>query len=35
MKIILEEFGGVVVFILIALCIFVNYANLLIVVTSS
>lgn len=35
MKIILEEFGGVVVFIMVALCLLVNYANLLIVVTAS
>lgn len=35
MKIILEEFGGVVVFIMVALCLLVNYANLLIAVTAS
>ena len=35
MKIILEEFGGVVVFIMVALCLLVNYAKLLIAVTAS
>ena len=34
MKIILEEFGGVVVFIMIALGVFANYANLLLGVTA-